>query len=639
MSFIKLLVFGIIMVFVFELSAQQTDTSATLSGVEIKAKPILQNQSDTKSTQNISKVALKTYSTSSLNELLSKTANITIKQYGASGISSVSMRGGNANHTAVLWNGFNLQDPLNGEFNLAQSSLNIVDEISVNYGGNSALFGSGAVGGIIALNNKAKFNSGLAGSIQQSVGSFGKTNTLASISYGNKKLFFKTRAFYSYIENDFEYTNSAKGNSPTEILQNSAVKQYGILQEAYYLIDNKSKISTQLWYQKNHSQISPNMTVSNGYSNQYDDVLRIATAYNRKFNNWDLTIRNGIAAATQNYVDDNIYLDAVHKSFNNITDVIANYKLNKTNSLLAGINNDFNRCESDNYADTMTINKTALFVSYKYQKDNKLMLNGNIRSEILNGEIMPATYGLKIEYYVFNFLTINSNLSKNHHTPNFNDLYWVGPGASGNPDLVDEDGYSADIGSNFFINKKRFMINANATAYFSRFSDLIMWQEIDGIWMPQNKKLVDTKGVEFRANGEFKHTKNIKTFASITYTYTSSKLKGELTEENKNVIDKQLVYIPLYQANANVGITAYGVSLAVSVKYVGQRYIYEDNSDWLDGYILTDLNLNYSIKDKKLRADVFAKANNIFNTEYMIRNWYPTPMINYELGIKLYINK
>ena len=515
MTYIKLIFFWLLLFSASVSYGQQPDSVIVLKQVEIIATRILEKQTETRSTQVIKKAVLKTYSTSTLNDLLSKNTNITINQYGTSGLSSVSMRGGNANHTAVLWNGFNIQDPLNGEFNLSLSTIGIIDEISINYGGASALFGSGAVGGTISLANKAKYDSKFGIGVQQSFGSFGKQNSIANISYGTKKLYLKTRVFYSYIENDFEYENRAKKDYPIETLQNSAVKQYGILQEAYYKINYKNELNAQVWYQNNYSEIAPNMTISNGFATQYDEFLRIATSYKRKGEKIDLEVRNGFFTSKLNFIKPEINLDATHTALNNITEAIVNYKLNKKNLVLLGTNNNYIISQSDNFNKTESLNKIAFFISHKFHIKNKFFITSNIRTEAVNTAFKPITYGLKAEYYINKQFSANTNISKNYRTPNFNDLYWMGPYAKGNSQLKDEDGYSMDLGINHRINKEKFSIETNLTSYYSKFSNLIHWQSEGTIWSPQNKKLVVSKGIEFRTNSSIKITKNLLTFINI----------------------------------------------------------------------------------------------------------------------------
>jgi len=638
MPYFKQLLIWIVILTGYRAYAQLPDSIIVLKQVEIRASRILEKQSSTRSTQKIDTFTLKTYSTNSINELLSKSTNITINQYGASGLSSVSMRGGNANHTAVLWNGFNIQDPLNGEFNLALSTVNIIDEMSINYGGNSALYGSGAVGGSIELSNKALYNSGFKASISQSIGSFGKLSTMGKISYGNEKLFIRTRLFRSSIKNDFEYKNFAKNGFPMDTLKNSAIEQYGLLQEVNYKITKKQEISAQIWLQNNERELAPNMTVTNGYAKQYDKSYRMATTWNRKSQKLDLEVKNGAFYSQIQYISPDINLDVIHTSFNNITDAIANYKFTKKHSTLFGINNNYVQAESDNFNNIEKLNKTAFFLSYKFDLKNKILLTSNVRSETVNSDFKPLTYGLKFEYIILKKLSINTNISKNYRTPNFNDLYWIGAYAKGNPDLEDEEGMSADLGLNYEIAFDKLSINTNITGYYSQFNNLIHWQPQGNFWTPENKKLVKTKGIEFRLQSAYGITKNMSLFLNANYTYTDSKLKEKADNESDNVLNKQLIYIPYYQANGLLGFSYKKLRADIILKYVGQRYTTADNNNWLDKYITTDLNISYTYNYKDFGINGFIKINNIFNTEYMVREWYPTPLINYEIGLKFMYN-
>lgn len=146
-------------------------------------------------TQELDSSLIKDNNTNNIGSFLAKNSAITLRSYGVAGISSISMRGGNSNHVAVIWNGFNIQDPLNGGINFFQSSTNFIDEASVQYGGSSAAFGSGAIGGVIHLNNKPTFNNKLYGSALFKTGSFGLNAQHVQIGFGNNKISSQIRVF------------------------------------------------------------------------------------------------------------------------------------------------------------------------------------------------------------------------------------------------------------------------------------------------------------------------------------------------------------------------------------------------------------------------------------------------------------
>src|SRR6187402_1862581 len=86
-----------------------------------------------------------------LSDKLSSDVPLYLKSYGNNQLSTISIRGTTASQTAVLWNGININSPTLGQSDLALLPLYLFDQLSVRYGGSSALYGSDAIGGSILL--------------------------------------------------------------------------------------------------------------------------------------------------------------------------------------------------------------------------------------------------------------------------------------------------------------------------------------------------------------------------------------------------------------------------------------------------------------------------------------------------------
>jgi iron complex outermembrane receptor protein len=138
--------------------AQQND-SLLLQEVTVTSSRFEQFNTGIK-TQTIDSVSSIAYQTQSLSDLLGANSQVFIKSYGP-GLATSSFRGAGATHTAVLWKGFNLQNPMLGEVDFSLFNVDAAEKVTIQYGGNGALFGSGAVGGIIQLQSAAKYQSGL----------------------------------------------------------------------------------------------------------------------------------------------------------------------------------------------------------------------------------------------------------------------------------------------------------------------------------------------------------------------------------------------------------------------------------------------------------------------------------------------
>ena len=94
-------------------------------------------------------------SSSDLASLISSSSSLYIKQYGA--LATPSFRGTSSSHTLVLWNGVPLNSIANGLSDFSSIHTHNFTDIYIVHGGNSSVFGSGAVGGSIHLNSNSKF--------------------------------------------------------------------------------------------------------------------------------------------------------------------------------------------------------------------------------------------------------------------------------------------------------------------------------------------------------------------------------------------------------------------------------------------------------------------------------------------------
>ncbi|NQU85522.1 MAG: Plug domain-containing protein, partial [Mariniphaga sp.] len=88
-----------------------------------------------------------------LTEIFSSLTGMSIKSYGLGGLSTISIRGASASHTAVMWNGLNIQSPMNGIANVSTVPAFLVSNISIQQGGSGTLYGNGAVGGVVHISS------------------------------------------------------------------------------------------------------------------------------------------------------------------------------------------------------------------------------------------------------------------------------------------------------------------------------------------------------------------------------------------------------------------------------------------------------------------------------------------------------
>ncbi|MCK5168988.1 MAG: TonB-dependent receptor, partial [Bacteroidales bacterium] len=447
------------------------DTIA-LDEIEITANRLVNFTTGSK-IQKINSSDIIPYNTSSLSDLLSELTTVSVKSYGLTGLSSVSLRGMSSKHTAVLWNGFNLQSSMNGGVDMNSVPSFLIDEIDIQYGGSGALFGSGAVGGIIHLNNSLKLDNKIELGYNQSFGSFNNFFEGLKFDYSNKKFASSTRVYHNSGKNDFEFVNTQQFGKPTVKQENSASKQYGILQSNLIKINSNQSLTTNIWAQDHYREIPAMMTSSISAANENSELLRFSATWNRngEISSWYTRLYYNY----ESLIYSDSLIDLVSKMKNNsLIGEIENKISIKNNFLLnIGINNTYEKVNTVNYGTNQFRNRTAIYSSFKYFNDPKTFATVlSFREELVDNEFTPFTFSLSSRYYVNKFINLNTNISKNYNLPTLNDLYWA-PG--GNPDLKSENGWSEDLGINLNHSFSRNLLNIEISAFNINLNNHVIW--------------------------------------------------------------------------------------------------------------------------------------------------------------------
>ena len=103
--------------------------------------------------QKIDSTTLARFQFQTLADFLQFQSPIALKSYGSGQLTSISFRGTSATHTAVVWNGVNINSPMAGETDFSTVPVLGFDQLSIQYGSAASCVGSGAVGGSILLSS------------------------------------------------------------------------------------------------------------------------------------------------------------------------------------------------------------------------------------------------------------------------------------------------------------------------------------------------------------------------------------------------------------------------------------------------------------------------------------------------------
>ena len=573
---------------------------------------------------------LGSYSSSNLAQVLGAYSQVQINSYGL-GLSNPSIRGTGSTHTAVLWNGFNLQDLLNGGVDCALLPINFFDDIKVQYGGCSALYGSGAIGGAIHLNNDLEFDKGFSSAVYTGYGSYNNMFTGLNFNFSKARYAGFVKSFYNSAKNDFPFKNTAEYGSPLQYLKNAERIQYGILAGNGFTTGTNSKLESYFWFQNNDKNIAPTMLSYNNIArdNQRDKFYRSTVSWKTWGEISDITIRTGFSDYFMTYNSSNF------QSIQSSSEAEYNLKLGKHHLVNAGIDYTYEKGISESLTSSALRNRFALFTSYRFtSNESKWKVAANIRNELINKEFTPTTFSLGFERYINTLISVKGVLSRNYRVPTFDDLYWV---TGGNANLKCELGLNEELG--IVVNKKldRINLRLETTGFTNKVSNWIQWRPLsNGNWEPENVSKVWARGLENDLSVSFPiHKMLIK--ATAAYTYTRS------TKENEDYAGdpaylKQLIYVPAHKGMASITMMYKGFTFYYAQSYSGRRYTQTDNSKSVAQYTTGNISISKKFFIHRQSIDIALQANNIWNTTYQVMEYYPMPLRNYQINIHLNIN-
>lgn len=615
--------FALLFCHVFALHGQETD-SLQLREIQIRTdrfrifrtgQPVV-----------VMDTILKKYGgTYSLSELLQEGSAVYIKNYGQGNIAMPSLRGTNAEHTAVLWNGFNLQSAMMGVVDVSLISSNIADEIEIHFGGNGALFGSGAIGGAVHLHSRPRYESGLHGQAEYGFGSYGNTLIQSSMTYGNRIWYGKFFSASQIGENNFPYRNPSFPDAPMQKQTHARTNQLTWLTEHFFRIAPHQELVLRLWHQQSHREIPPVMSVPTSGAIQDDTSWRAAGEWNLRKNNQFFTLRSGLFNSILNYFDRPKITDSRSRTFSQITEAEYTFSLLSRFTLLNGLHHTYNSVSTTAYSKSN--NRMAHFFSLKWKALHKpvgALLS--IRNEWINGQWLPVMPLLAGEWRPFASWTFTSQISRSYRVPTFNELYW-NPG--GNPLLLPESGWGQELGVGYKRKHQSLFADIGISVFNRQMINWIAWLPDSGtVWTPQNIYKVWNRGFEGRIH------LRIKINPSFVLSLNSGIQTIRATTEY-NTGSYQLPYVPRVTQQYRLGLDHPRGYIRLGYTYTGMRFIANDNSRALDDFQLADIKAGFHFQILRCRIQPGLAINNLFNSSYVIMPDRAMPLRNYLIQINI----
>jgi vitamin B12 transporter len=629
------------------LHAQQDSTY--LQEVVITANKYEKKQSQTgKVISVISSDMLRQSGGRSLGELLNQVAGVTIpganNNLGSN--QTINIRGASAGNALILLDGIPVNDPsvISNYFDINLLSVDQIERVEILKGGQSTLYGSDAVAGVVNIiskkadreKNKPAINTALSG------GSFGTLRTSLGISGQQKKLDYllqlsaiSSQGFSAATDTtgtaDFDKDDYSQQTARVQVgyktgvhsrLQlNNLYSRYttsldaaAFVDEKDFVADNTNKLSGIGWQLKKENTVFQ-------LNYQYNEVQRA-------------------------YLDDSSYrsssfVNFVKSSYTGITHFAEMYLSKKTGSFewLGGI--DYRKHQTtQSYWSTgpwgpyappdlkASFDQLSPYASLVFSKDNFIVEAGGRFNH-------HSAYGNNITY------TFNPVYRLNAHTKLFANLYSAfkaptlyqlfDPGA-GNTTLEPEQGSIQELGLEW-IKGRTFRGRVVGFNRESRSTIIYSYNPITWSGNYINASTQHNYGLELESQ------LTISTFTiRANYAYTDGRIEGSYSGTGlplgKDTSYFNLYRIPKHALNISTSYTSGQWLFTLSGRAASNRqeFIYGSAPQEMPGYITIDLYGEYRFKKiNGLRA--FADLRNLTNTRYEELRGYTAKGITLMAGV------
>ena len=563
---------------------------------------------------------------SDLASIISSSSSVYIKQYGA--LATPTFRGTSSSHTLVLWNGVPLNSIANGLSDFSSiNTLNFTDILLV-HGGNASVFGSGAVGGSVHLNSDLKSIHKNALSVSTTRGSYGLQSESLAFSLTNGKFLAKGSLQFLSHANNFEFINTTLMGHPLVSNDYGKIKSQNQQLDMSYTLSPHTNYSFSYWASQQDREVPQNMTTPFSDAKQYDKAKRALLSLNHKVNHFSIILKQAYLQEDFRYTEvlkniNSYYLAESYISDADVKLIKGNYLFNLGGAFTA------NNLTNNNYVSMGKQERSlAAFSALQYRSDF-LAFNTVLRKEWQTTFEVPIMPTLAFEAQLSPVIKFRLKYNRNFRSPTFNDRFWAGAGANGNPDLTPEDAWNKELGFDVTTKLVRFSL----TGYTLNISDMILWQQMEnGNWIPNNIKQVWCRGVEAKAKFKIKEL-------SIAGNYAFTKSTNELqTNKLDNTVGEQLRYVPLHKGNISFTLTKDKLQYSLNTSYTGEVITSHSslNNNMLDGFTLTDIAIKYTLE--KLPITLVGKVKNLLDKSYTTYQNYPNPGRELLLTINYTIN-
>ncbi|MGK0639471.1 TonB-dependent receptor plug domain-containing protein [Schleiferia thermophila] len=561
----------------------------------------------------------------SLAEILRLYLPAHVRLYGPGLISTIRVRGQSSEHFKVVWNGLSLNNAALGLFDFSGVPALLFDHLQMYHGNLAGFYGSGSGSGALVLND-LPVKKGFSVNALQAAGSFGYRQRIASLESSAGRWSLKVVNQLQYADNNYPFKNLSNQLQP---LANGGYIHHNVTAGAIYRLSDKSAVNISSWFQNSAISIPPSRVESRfNTSRQWNRNQR--SVINYTFTGTKLRLAAGGGAIAEQIVYHHDLLGLKDTSEVNGWQFFARGAFSAGKRSVVTYNAEHHRYQapSANRLPEVGTHISLLNAGYEYQLTDALQLSATLRSEWQDGRASPLIARLAGRYSIANW-SIQATGGNHFRWPTLNERYWV-PG--GNPNILPESGYTADVMISYASKKHRTEGKIFLTPFVQSLENQIIWQPQGSLWSPVNLRKTFAGGAETRVEGSVQLFSNTLAHLIVAYTYCRNVIQG-----SDAAAGKLAIYTPQHIGNAHLGVKTQVWHAGVQMVYQSSQHTLSDNhpSGILPGFTVLNLLVSRFVSLQKFTLRLSGEVRNLANTEYAYIPHRPMPGREFRFTVNL----
>ena len=566
----------------------------------------------------------KTYQYSSIDDAFRNIPGVSVQKSGGYGkLSTMTIRGANANQVLILVDGVRVSSPTLGQTDLSDISPDLIERIEVIRGGQSTLYGADAIGGVVNIITK-KGTGPFAATLENMGGNYDTLHNRLTTS-GTYKIFNYSLSG-SHLESNGQFQNDSANI-------NAVSGRIGVS------LPFDSSLSFVYRYNKNDTGVpvksvfpppQPIVPIINPNAKQQTETTVMSLeGKTRPVEWWESRARISRYTNNQGFqdpVDPGFDFDVPFRSQVDVVrreaEWLNSFFIGKWSTTTLGFG--YRHEEGDNKGVFRTARSVpSVMFEQQLRFLDRLFITGGFRIED-DSVFGQATTGQGSVAFVIKETgtRLRGSAGTGFRAPTFNDLFFPD---FGNPNLLPERSQTWDAGFDQSLWQNR--VRLKFTWFATHFTDAITCCVVlptAPFGGPVNAGKARSKGVESSAEVDILPS----LVASFTYTYTDT--------DNLQT-NRPLARIPRHSGSA--GLTWEPIprlSLFTQVYVVGSQF--DSYGDvYNSGHPRVDAGGTYRLLNQLgwlQRLELVARAQNILNEQYAEVRGFPALGANFLIGLR-----